>query len=154
MLNRRRPVPSIASTHPSTTRKPAPSPSPRTVSSPIPSPPSSATKALPLPPPRLASADHVGSLQAQLDDLALRRGNLQRALRDLQARQRGVGANPLVADIAARRRLEARASALEDGIAEVASEEHDVGLRLHRAWRRKADGGELGATLWVRRVTG
>jgi len=146
MLERRRPVPSTAS---STTRKPVSS---RSASNP--STPSSTTKALPLSPPQVSPPDHISSLQAQLDDLRVRRANLQRVLRDLQTRHMGPGwSNPLVSDLAVRRRMEERVRALEDEIAEVARGEHDVGLRLHRAWRKKGEVGELGATMWVRRVT-
>jgi hypothetical protein len=41
-------------------------------------------------------------------------------------------------------------------LAEIQKEEHEVGLRLHRAWRRRDKQNELGEPtgLWVRRVTG
>jgi len=39
--------------------------------------------------------------------------------------------------------------------ADVRREEHDIGLRLHRAWKRKDKEATYEPTgLWVRRVTG
>jgi len=39
--------------------------------------------------------------------------------------------------------------------ADVAREQHDIGLRLHRAWKRRDKNAVYEPTgLWVRRVTG
>jgi hypothetical protein len=62
--------------------------------------------------------------------------------------------NPLVTDLAKRRETEKRRKEFEDELAEIGREEHDVGLRLHRAWkRREREDGAAGTTLWIRRVT-
>ena len=157
VLNRRRPVASvasIASISTPTTRKPVPSQQPQPdPTTPGPSPRFSiaSSKALPRPPPELESVDHVSSLEAQLDDLRLRRRNVNRLLGDLNGTQ---PQNPLVTDLAKRRETEKRRKEFEDELAEIGREEHDVGLRLHRAWkRREREDGAAGTTLWIRRVT-
>jgi hypothetical protein len=44
---------------------------------------------------------------------------------------------------------------LREEEADVKREEHDIGLRLHRAWKRKDKDAFYEPTgLWVRRVTG
>ncbi|OCK86253.1 hypothetical protein K432DRAFT_399545 [Lepidopterella palustris CBS 459.81] len=158
VLNRRRPVPSVASTISTpTARKPVPTSQP-TPTTPGPSPSPNARfsmsmgKALPRPPPELESVDHVAVLEAQLDDLRLRRRNVGRLLSDLNATQ---PQNPLVTDIKKMREAEKKRSEFEDELSEIKAEEHDVGLRLHRAWKRREreDPAAAGSTLWIRRVT-
>jgi hypothetical protein len=41
-------------------------------------------------------------------------------------------------------------------LSEVLAQQHELGLRLHRAWRRKDNREQAGEPtgLWVRRVTG
>lgn len=115
-------------------------------------------KALPAPPPQQPtnSADVVASLQEQLEMLAQRRRNLQRVVGELR-KQKGAIANPLLTDMRKVRETEARAKELDDEIAGLKAEEYEIGLRLHRAWKRreKEEGAEAGTTaLWIRRVTG
>jgi hypothetical protein len=44
---------------------------------------------------------------------------------------------------------------LEEELAEIKIEEHDIGLKLHRAMRkRELDDPNSGSALWIRRVTG
>lgn len=155
VINHRRPVPSVASTVSTpTTRKPVASQQPHrssTTSGPSPRFSVASSKALPRPPPELESVDHVTSLEAQLDDLRLRRRNVNKLLDDLNATQ---PQNPLVTDLAKRREVERRRKEFEDELAEIGREEHDVGLKLHRAWRRRErEGGAPETTLWIRRVT-
>lgn len=43
----------------------------------------------------------------------------------------------------------------EDELAEIKREEYEVGIKLHRAWKKRdrEDGVEGGSAIWVRRVT-
>ncbi|KAJ9649524.1 hypothetical protein H2199_000300 [Coniosporium tulheliwenetii] len=161
VMSRRRPVPSIASSITSTTsRKPVPA---STTTSPAThtatqrnfsaASPSDVSKALPQPPTMAESSDHVSSLQAQLDDLQLRRRNISRVVRDLSS---NAATSPLVADLKQRREAERRIREYEAELMEIGSREHEVGLRLHRALRKKdrEEGGGYDSVLWVRRVTG
>lgn len=105
-------------------------------------------KDLPLSPPQLASVDLVTSLEAQLDEMRHRRRNLEKMVRNVTASQ---PQNPLVQDLAARRASREKSEAFRAELADVSQQEHDVGLRLHRAWKRR-DLDEPTA-FWVRRIT-
>jgi hypothetical protein len=109
-------------------------------------------KALPPVPGAVNAADHVATLQARLDDLATQRGNVERVLRDLTD---PAACNPLVSNFRVEREREKRVAALRDELNEIGLLEHEVGLRMHRAQRRKEreEGYEGFTTLWVRRVT-
>jgi hypothetical protein len=109
-------------------------------------------KALPPTPQELSSQDHVSALQAQLQDLTTQKNNVQRVLRDLSAPG---ASNPLVTNFKVEREREKRIQALRDELNEISLQEHDIGLKLHRAQRRREqeEGYEGFTTLWVRRVT-
>jgi hypothetical protein len=108
-------------------------------------------KALPRPPTELSAADHVDILEAQMEDLRIRRSNVHRLLQDLYNM---APPNPLITDFRRMRLVDKRKKEFEDELAEIKREEHDVGLKLHRAWRKRENmdpGTE--SVLWVRRVT-
>ncbi|KHJ31433.1 hypothetical protein EV44_g6463 [Erysiphe necator] len=113
------------------------------------------TKTLPLTPAENSSNDLVTVLQAHLDSLAHRRRNITRSIRqmtELMPRD-----NLLITDeVRLKREHEKRKVAmLREEEAEIKREEHEVGLRLHRAWKRTESGAVYEPTsLWVRRVTG
>lgn len=142
IMSRRRPIPgSNASVH-TVKRKPVPSDADLPSSS-------GPGKQLPLVPPELESVDIITALEAQLEEIGNRRINLQRlinSLKDLQPQ------NPVVQDLTRRRQDRRKLESLERELAEVRSKEHQVGLRLHRAWKRRDQEAPTG--LWIRRVTG
>ncbi|KAF2280071.1 uncharacterized protein EI97DRAFT_447674 [Westerdykella ornata] len=162
ILNRRRPVPPASEKV--TARKPlastTPSPSAqsstmRTNDPPSPRSPSGFStktqKALPRPPTELSAADHVDILEAQMEDLRIRRSNVHRLLQDLNNQ---APPNPLITDFKTARMVEKRKKEFEDELAEIRAEEHGVGLRLHRALRkREREDPNAGSAIWVRRVT-
>jgi hypothetical protein len=127
-----------------------------TTPTPSPSSPSSTysntTKALPLPPTSLSAESHIAVLESQIEDLRIRRCNVYRLLNDLN---NAAPPNPLVTDFKRARLVEARKRVFEEELSEIKREEHDVGLKLHRAWRRREreDPGQGGSAIWVRRVT-
>ncbi|OJD40447.1 uncharacterized protein BKCO1_1000591 [Diplodia corticola] len=138
--------------HTPTSSKPS-TPTPRACT------PTDANKTLPLPPQladsdSIANADPLSKYTAQLDDLALRRANINRVVKDLTTLPDLN--NPLSVDIATRRANERKVKAMQDELAEIAAQEHEIGMKLHRA-RKKAEreeGYDGGTTaLWVRRVT-
>jgi hypothetical protein len=109
------------------------------------------SKALPRPPPEVESSDHVTILQAQMDDLMIRRNNVQRLIRDLYKFE---PQNPMLSDIKSRKETQRKIKEFQDELADIANAEHDVGLRLHRAHkRRERDAIEEPTTFWIRRVT-
>lgn len=112
------------------------------------------SKTLPKSPAEAASVDLVSSLQAQLDNLAHQRRNLQRCIHQMTELMpidmlaRGMEAQRQAAE---RQKVEV----LKEDLAEVIREEHELGLRLHRAYKRMDDEAVYEpTTLWVRRVTG
>ncbi|CBX91204.1 hypothetical protein IAQ61_002663 [Plenodomus lingam] len=172
ILSRRRPIPQADRivSHPTTATTPLRNPSPpptmpgtAKIHSPTPiSPPSpstrstlsttTTTKALPQPPTHISASDHIGLLESQLEDLRIRRTNVYRLLTDLN---KAAPPNPLVTDFKRARLVEARKRGFEDELSEIKREEHDVGLKLHRAWKkREREDPGAGNVLWVRRVTG
>lgn len=118
--------------------------------------PSTATsmnnKSLPKTPGELSSADLIETLQAQQTDLQQQRFNIQRIIRDLEKPGQQ---NPLYTDFRARREKDRKCENLKADLSEVIAQEHDVGLRLHRAWKRreKEDPNAPQSILWVKRAT-
>ncbi|KAF2236825.1 hypothetical protein EV356DRAFT_497744 [Viridothelium virens] len=104
-------------------------------------------KALPLSPPELQGKDLITTLQQQSDDLERRRFNVEKLVSDLESPRHR---NPLQYDLRAQREIERRIKTLKTQAEELRREEHDVGLRLHRAWKKRDDSED--ATLWVRRI--
>ncbi|KAI4633113.1 hypothetical protein J4E80_000476 [Alternaria sp. BMP 0032] len=152
ILNRRRPVPPLD-------REPAPmakiyTPSPRSpyASSTFSNSSQKSQKALPLPPSQLSAIDHIAYLESQQEDLRIRRNNVYRLLKDLN---NAAPPNPLLTDFKKARVAEERKKAFQEELDEIRREEHDVGLKLHRAWKKRErdDPNSNGSALWVRRVT-
>jgi hypothetical protein len=113
---------------------------------------SNTSKALPAPPSQLSASDHVSLLESQQEDLRIRRNNVYRLLNDLN---KAAPPNPLITDFKKTRLVEQRKKAYQEELDGIKSEEHDVGLKLHRAWKkREREEGGSGSALWVRRVTG
>lgn len=152
LLNRQLAFPALVGyNHKATTRKPLSYTA-------EPTPPSSANrpltcKSLPPSPPEAQSVDLISSLQAQLDNLRHQRGNLQRITQDLQ---RLLSPGPNALDRHARADLKKTVDECNADLDEIIRQEHDVGMRLHRAWRRQERDELLDEPtgLWVRRVTG
>jgi hypothetical protein len=114
---------------------------------------SMATKNLPMSPAEAQSNDLVSSLQAQLEDLAHRRMNVTRSIR--QMTQLMPQDRVLMTDAVRIKRENEKLmiERLKIEEADVRREEHEVGLRLHRAWKRRDKDAEFEPTgLWVRRV--
>ena len=116
---------------------------------------SNIAKTLPMTPDEAQSHDLVTSLQAQLDDLAHRRGNITKSIRQMTEL---MPTDSLVVTDEVRRKREMekmKIERLKTEEADVRREEHDIGLRLHRAWKRRDKEAVYEPTgLWVRRVTG
>ncbi|VDB89483.1 Bgt-622-2 [Blumeria graminis f. sp. tritici] len=113
------------------------------------------SKNLPQTPREHSSNDLVGSLQAHLEDLAHRRWNISRSIRQMTQL---MPKDTLLGTEEVRQRREREKRKVEMLMMEEADlkrEEHQVGLRLHRAWKRKdLDAVYEPTSLWVRRVTG
>ncbi|KAM0330140.1 hypothetical protein ACHAQA_004313 [Verticillium albo-atrum] len=116
----------------------------------------SLSKALPPAPPEVSSAnDRVAHLNARLSSLGNRRLNINMAIKQMTEL---MPTDNLLASEAVLRKREAekrKVEALKVELADVQREEYDLGLKLHRAYKRLDKDAEYEpTTLWVRRVTG
>ncbi|KAL9602321.1 MAG: hypothetical protein Q9219_001887 [cf. Caloplaca sp. 3 TL-2023] len=109
------------------------------------------TKTLPKSPPEAEAQTRVASLQAALDSLRRRKSNIQTILHELT---NVVQPSSIAYDIAAKKEIKRTVEGLNMEMAEIAKEEHETGLKLHRAWKRQdSESAFEPTTLWVRRVT-
>lgn len=111
----------------------------------------------PLPPvPQVAVAtDRISLLNAQLEGLANRRQNINyyiKQMTDLTPRELLLAS----AEVQRKRELEKKnIEKLKEELSEIQREEHELGLLLHRAYKRQNKNAEYEpTTLWVRRVAG
>jgi hypothetical protein len=112
------------------------------------------SKMLPKSPPEAASVDLITSLQAQLENLSHRRVNIEKSIHQMTQL---MPKDPLARGMEARRQAEEKKKVeiLKEDLADVVREEHDLGLRLHRAFKRRDQNAVYEPTgLWVKRVTG
>ncbi|KZF19783.1 hypothetical protein L228DRAFT_241535 [Xylona heveae TC161] len=150
IMDRSRPLPSSAITNArATTRKPAPSRVPGALGETINvNKQRRNSKSLPQSPPEKESVDRITRLQAQLDTLRYRRENIQKIVRDWTI---SVPAGTIAAS---RDEMRVMVDRLKAEMAEIGLEEHELGIKLHRAWKRKDESEPAEPTsLWIRRVT-
>ena len=141
ILNRKRPVP-VAGI--SSKRKPTPSDTEQARDT-------RHSKTLPKSPPEMEAQDLVASLQASLDNLRRRKNNVNTVLHELT---NVVQPSSIAYDMAARKEVKRTVDGLNKELAEIMKEEHETGLKLHRAWKRQDNSSAYEpTTLWVRRVT-
>lgn len=95
-------------------------------------------------PPR----DRAAVLQTELDNITSRRRTLERLIRNITE---FAPRNPMIRDLATRREEAERLKLVERELAETRRREHDVGLKLVKAWQKR--GFTDGEQFWVRRVT-
>jgi hypothetical protein len=166
LIMRKRPVEAHAQarpqTSPTTTDFPAvpntklvvrkPTPADRRRASTILTTASDLSKSLPQCPPEMEAPDKISSLEARMEEFALRKRNITKLIKQLNS-----GAQPSATafDLRAREGVKRTIKGLEGELAEIIQEEHDVGLRLHRVQRRR-DRDEMYENptgLWIKRVT-
>ena len=147
ILNRKRPVPPAGIPNPKVTaRKPTPSELGRSKQT-----PEGKRKSLPKSPPEVEATSRISSLQAKLDDLHQRRKNLQTVIHELT---NVVQPSSIAYDVASRQEMKRTVEHLSRELAEVVKDEHDTGLRLHRALKRDDEFAAYEPTsIWIRRVT-
>lgn len=113
------------------------------------------TKSLPNTPAETASSDPISTLEARRDDLAHRRMNIEKSIKQMTELM-PVDRMMVTEEVRRKRELEKKQiEGLRQDEADIRREEHEVGLKLHRAWKRKdKQAGYEETGLWVRRVTG
>lgn len=112
----------------------------------------------PLPPAPyelMPSNDRVAQLTAQLSGLAHRRLNINKSIKQMT---KFMPNDNLMASDKVLRKREAekqKVEGLKEELSQVQREEYDLGLKLHRAYKRMDNNAEYEpTTLWVRRITG
>lgn len=109
------------------------------------------SKSLPKPPPDAETVDPIATLQAKVDVLRRRRRNLENVIHELT---NVVQPSVIGYDRASRAEIKKTVAQLDNELAEVTKDEHETGLRLHRAWKRHEEFADFEPTsIWVRRVT-
>ena len=148
ILNRKRPVPPAGLPNSrATVRKPTPS----ETSFPTQAMPESRRKSLPKSPPEVHAVSRIASLQAKLDNLRRRRGNIQTVIHELT---HVVQPSSIAYDMASRREIKKTVEGLNKELAEITKDEHETGLKLHRTMKRDDEFAAYEPTsIWVRRVT-
>ncbi|KAI0533576.1 hypothetical protein GGR58DRAFT_516823 [Xylaria digitata] len=112
-------------------------------------------KSLPPAPPEASAKDRVTELNAQLEALGNRRININTAIRKLTEMM--PTDNILASDAVVRKREgeKRKVETLRTELADVDRQSYELGLKLHRAYKRLDRNAEYEpTTLWVRRVTG
>lgn len=147
ILNRKRPVPPAGFPNSKVTaRKPTPSDlgTPKQAQE-------GKRKSLPKSPPEVAATSRIESLQAKLDNLRQRRNNLQTVVHELT---NVVQPSSIAYDMASRQEIRRTVDGLGRELAEIVKDEHETGLKLHRALKRSDEFAAYEPTsIWVRRVT-
>jgi len=112
-------------------------------------------KVLPPAPPEQSAKDRVAQLNAQLSGLAQRRTNITRSIEQM-TKLMPTDSIMASAEVVYKREMEKRkVEGLKTELSEVQREEYELGLKLHRAYKRMDREAEFEpTTLWVRRVTG
>jgi hypothetical protein len=100
----------------------------------------------------MEAPDKISSLEARMEEFALRKRNITKLMKQLNS---GVQPSVTAFDVRTREEVKRTIKGLENELAEIIQEEHDVGLRLHRVQRRR-DRDEMYENptgLWIKRVT-
>ncbi|OJD19438.1 hypothetical protein AJ78_00612 [Emergomyces pasteurianus Ep9510] len=112
----------------------------------------SSAKTLPRSPPELEADNRIDAMEARLNDLAQRKGNINTILHELT---QVIQPSSIAYDLATRSEVKKSVNSLNNELMEIRMEEHDVGMKLMRA-RKKQDQQEYyqPSSIWVKRVTG
>ena len=143
IMARQRPIPLSMPTSRKPVRKPIPSE--------VAQEPASVEQPQPKEPPKDAHG-RIHALEAHRDDLARRRINLETVIKELT---RVIEPISIAYDRAAKAEVKKSVESIENEIAEIKKEEHELGMKITRAWRRldeRENNGD-GSNLWVKRVT-
>ncbi|KGO46476.1 hypothetical protein PEX1_005630 [Penicillium expansum] len=108
----------------------------------------------PPPPPEvpLDAQGRIKAMENKRDDLTQRRYSLEALIAELS---KVIQPTSAVYDLAAKAEAQKSIKGIEGEIADIKKEEHDLGMKITRAWRRldeKENSGD-GNNLWVKRVT-
>ncbi|KAI0456599.1 hypothetical protein F5B21DRAFT_143535 [Xylaria acuta] len=112
-------------------------------------------KSLPPAPPEASAKDRVTELNAQLEALGNRRININTAIRKMTEMMPTDNILASAAVVRKREEEKHKVETLRTELADVERQSYELGLKLHRAYKRLDRDAEYEpTTLWVRRVTG
>ncbi|PSS00660.1 hypothetical protein BD289DRAFT_479351 [Coniella lustricola] len=101
------------------------------------------------------TSDRIAQLTSQLEDLANRRMNINRAIKQMTEM---MPKDNLIMPDEVRKKREVEKRKIEElrgKLSDIQGEEHDLGMKLHRAYKKLDKQTEYEpTTLWVRRATG
>ncbi|KAL4743383.1 hypothetical protein BDV11DRAFT_109054 [Aspergillus similis] len=138
IMSRSRPVPSAVAPGKRPARKPTPS--------------EISNKALPPNPAEMTPQGRIDMLEAKRNELVRRKANINTMINELT---QVIQPSSIAYDMAAREEVKKTVASLHSELADIQKEEHDVGLKLLRAWKKRDDNDFYGSSssLWVKRVT-
>ncbi|KAL4991330.1 hypothetical protein BDW68DRAFT_4163 [Aspergillus falconensis] len=138
IMSRSRPVPSAVAPGKRPARKPTPS--------------EISNKALPSNPAEMTPQGRIDMLEAKRNELVRRKANINTMINELT---QVIQPSSIAYDMAAREEVKKTVASLNSELADIQKEEHDVGLKLLRAWKKRDDDDFYGSSssLWVKRVT-
>ncbi|KAI0193165.1 hypothetical protein F4808DRAFT_442355 [Astrocystis sublimbata] len=111
-------------------------------------------KSLPPAPPEVSAKDRVTELNAQLEALGNRRININTAIRQMTEMMPTDNILASEAVVRKREREKKKVEHLRTELADVERQSYELGLKLHRAYKRLDRDAEYEpTTLWVRRIT-
>lgn len=154
IMGRRRPVPIAMPISKKPVRKPTPLEAAQAPKQPDNAQEPASETQLPSaePEPPKSPQSRIASFEARRDELRKRRFNLETVIHELT---RVIQPGSLAYDLAAKAEVKKSVQSIENEIAEIKREEHELGMKVTRAWRRldeKENNGD-GSNLWVKRVT-
>lgn len=113
--------------------------------------PTDSSKSLPPSPEEGQATSRIDALRAKQNDLARRRGNIDTMIHELT---QVIQPSSIAYDLATRSEVKKTVESLNNELAEIRKEEHDVGMKLMRAYKKLDQEDYYGETsaLWVRRA--
>lgn len=154
IMARRRPIPAGLPTSKKqpTSTKPVRKPTPSQVAEQVVQMPAELSPSPPPPEVPLDAQGRIEAMEARRDELTQRRFTLETVISELN---KALQPTSTVYDLAAKAEVQKSVKSMESEIADIRKEEHDLGMKITRAWRRldeKENAGD-GTNLWVKRVT-
>jgi septal ring factor EnvC (AmiA/AmiB activator) len=94
----------------------------------------------------------IDMLEAKRNELVRRKANINTMINELT---QVIQPSSIAYDMAAREEVKKTVASLNSELADIQKEEHEVGLKLLRAWKKRDDNDFYGSSssLWVKRVT-
>lgn len=112
----------------------------------------STSKSLPQSPPEMEANNRIEAMEAKLRDLARRRANIDTIIHELT---QVIQPSSIAYDLATRSEVTKTVKSLTNELDDIKKEEHDVGLKLHRAKKKRDEEDYFcePSGLWIKRVT-